>query len=335
MSTRSEFQASYRNESSTSGYERLAKGLGWFSIALGATQVLAPRAITNVAGIEDDPKNRTLLRSPLYGLREIAAGTGILTQPKPAAWLWARVAGDVIDLGSLGLAMTSRDNDRGRLTAALAGVLGVTALDVLCAVKLSEGRRVLGRRNRRQGRSLEAIKSIWVNKPPEEAYRFWRNFENLPRFMHHLESVQSTGDGRTRWRVVGPLGRTFEWEAKITDDRPNRLIAWRSVDGSEIKNSGHALFEPAPGGRGTIVHVEMSYEPPGGILGASVAKLFGKEGNQMLEDDLRAFKQVLETGEMIQSDASIHPLMHPGQPPRETPQTRQTRATVEPMYARR
>ena len=223
-----------------------------------------------------------------------------------------------MDISSLVAALGSRDNRRGRVTGALLAVMGVTALDYLCAMRLSQtGREGTSRSAGRRNRSAHAIKSVWVNKRVEDAYNFWRNFESLPRFMRHLESVERTSDVNSRWRAKGPLGQTFEWEAHIEQDQPNRLIAWRTVEGSEINNSGSVRFEPAPGGRGAIIHVNIAYDPPGGALGSGLAKLLGKDGSQMLHDDLRAFKQVIETGEVIQSDASIHAGMHPGQPPRE------------------
>jgi uncharacterized membrane protein len=227
------------------------------------------------------------------------------------------VGGDLLDISSLALALTSRDNNRARVIGALLAVLGVTALDCFCAQQLqsaSNGNRAWASNG---ARSSEVTRSVWINKSPEQAYSFWHNVENLPRFMHHLESVQNIGDRRSRWRAKGPRGTTFEWEALTEEDEPNRRIAWKSVEGSQIDNSGTVLFEPGPHGRGTIVRVKLAYNPPRGGVGANLAKLFGKEAGQMLADDLRAFKQIIETGEIIQSDASIHSHMHPAQPPRE------------------
>jgi uncharacterized membrane protein len=151
--------------------------------------------------------------------------------------------------------------------------------------------------------------------PPEEVYAFWRNLENLPRFMQHLESVRMTDERRSTWRARAPAGTTVEWEAETVEDRPNELIAWRSLPGSSVPNSGQVRFVPAAGNRGTEVHVELQYDPPGGKLGAVVAKLFGREPGQQVASDLRRFKQVLETGEVVHSDASIHGRPHPAHPP--------------------
>jgi uncharacterized membrane protein len=133
--------------------------------------------------------------------------------------------------------------------------------------------------------------------------------------MNHLQSVQVTGERTSHWRTRAPAGTTVEWDAIVTDDRPNQLIAWRSTEHADVDNAGAVHFAPAPGGRGTEVRVEMRYNPPGGAIGAIVAKLFGEAPEQQVYDDLRALKQILETGEVVQSDASIHRFLHPAQPP--------------------
>jgi uncharacterized membrane protein len=147
-------------------------------------------------------------------------------------------------------------------------------------------------------------KSIIINRSPEELYQYWRDLENLPRFMQHLESVRVTGDGRSHWVAKAPAGTSVEWDAEITEDRPNERIAWRSLEGADVDNSGSVEFRPAPGNRGTIVRVEIEYNPPGGAIGALVAKLFGEEPGQQAQEDLRCFKQVMETGEVVLSDGT-------------------------------
>jgi uncharacterized membrane protein len=145
---------------------------------------------------------------------------------------------------------------------------------------------------------VEVAKAITIAKPPEELYRFWRHFENLPCFMSHLKSVSSTGDGRSHWVATAPLGRAVEWDAELTEERDNELIAWRSLEGARIPNHGRVRFQRAPGGRGTEVHVTLAYQPPMGRLGSSVAKLFGEEPGQQLETDLRRLKSFMEAGEI-------------------------------------
>jgi len=306
-----------QQKSSGMDYQRIAKGLGWFSVGLGLAEIAAPGSITKLIGVRENGKERTMLRSPLFGMREVAAGIGILTQPQPHGWMWSRVAGDIVDIGSLASALRSSDNDRKRVAGALVAVLGVTALDYLCAENLRQSSRGMGRTQMgvgQENRSGQTSKSVWVNKSPEEVYSFWHNFENLPRFMEHLESVRTMDDRRSHWKAKGPLGRTFEWDAQIEQDQPNRLITWRSVEGSGLSNSGAVRFEPGPGGRGTMIRVHLSYDPP---MGTNIASMFGAGVGQMLTSDLRVFKQVMETGEVIQSDASIHTGMHPAQPPRQ------------------
>src|SRR5215217_4681488 len=285
--------------------KRLAKGLGWFSIGLGLAELLAPRAIANISGVSN--KHTGLIR--LYGLREISSGITIFAQKKPTEGVWSRVVGDAIDLASLGVAGSKPDAKLGRVAFATANVLAVTALDVICAMQLSSG----------SNQGIHARGSCIVNLPPEEVYNFWRNFENLPRFMRHVESVVDMGDGHSQWKVKGPAGMEVEWHATIIADVPGEVITWRSLEGSDVDHAGAVRFERATGGRGTIVKVNIEYNPVGGVLGAAVAKLFGEEPEQQLDDDLRRFKQVLEVGEVVVSDATLlgtgYMQQRPGQPP--------------------
>jgi uncharacterized membrane protein len=145
------------------------------------------------------------------------------------------------------------------------------------------------------GRGLRVEASVTVNRPAAELYRFWRDFANLPRFMRHLVLVRPDGE-RSHWVAKGPAGMTAAWEAEIVNERPNELIAWRSLEGSTVNNAGSVHFTPAPDGRGTVVRVELKYDPPAGRLGAAVAWLFGEEPGQQVRDDLRRFKQLMEAG---------------------------------------
>lgn len=291
--------------------ERLANGLGWFSIGLGAAELLAPGGVARLIGVDDGPGTRKLLRA--YGIREMAAGFGILAQQRPTGWVWARVAGDLLDLGTLGTAFTSEEHDRARLTAATAAVAGVTVLDVLCGTLLTRDETVESLTG-----PVKVSKATIINRPAAELYGYWHDFANLPNFMEHLESVQVNGR-RSHWKSQGPMGMAFEWDADTTIDQPDSHIQWRSVEGSEIRNSGSVRFERATGGRGTVVRVELEYDPPGGKAGAAFAKLFGSEPGQQLEHDLRVFKMIMETGEVVKSDASIHRGMHAAQPPETVP----------------
>jgi uncharacterized membrane protein len=283
--------------------EKIANFLGWFSIGLGLAEVIAPEAFGKLIGAKG--KHTAFIRYAC-GLREITAGIGILTQRKPAAWTWARVAGDAMDLAALDAAMMAKGTDKARLTAAMAAVVGVAALDVYTAQLLSSPR---GR-----GGAIVAVNTCTINRSPEEVYRFWRNFENLPRFMSHLESVQVSDEKRSHWVARAPMGTTVEWDAEIIEDRPNYAISWRSLEGADVDNRGTVRFDRAPGDRGTEVRVEVEYNPPAGAIGAAVARLFGEAPEEQIKGDLRRLKQVLEIGEVVHSDSSIHAGMHPAQP---------------------
>ena len=151
---------------------------------------------------------------------------------------------------------------------------------------------------RRVGEPLHAEKSVTINRPVEDLYRFWRDFAHLPRFMKHLDSVRVSSDKRSHWVAHGPANTRVEWDAEITEDRPNQLIAWRSLAGAEVQNSGTVRFEAATGGRGTVVRVALDYNPPAGALGSAVAKLFGEAPQQQIEGDLRRFKSLMEASEI-------------------------------------
>jgi len=147
-------------------------------------------------------------------------------------------------------------------------------------------------------RGIKVEQSVTINRSPEEVYRFWRQFENLPRFMDHLESVTAGDNGRSHWVAKGPAGKTVEWDAEIINEQENALIAWRSLPGADVDNAGSVRFAAAPGGgNGTEVRVVLEYDPPGGVLGAAVAKLWGEEPNRQVTEDLRRLKQVLEAGD--------------------------------------
>ena len=141
-------------------------------------------------------------------------------------------------------------------------------------------------------------KSITIARSRQEVYSFWRNLENLPRFMEHLESVQEIDNKHSHWVVKAPGGRTVEWKAEIINEVENELIGWRTLPGAEIDSAGSVHFKDAPSGRGTEVQVHLQYNVPGGALTAALAKLTGEEPSQQVHDDLRRLKQLLEAGEI-------------------------------------
>jgi uncharacterized membrane protein len=152
------------------------------------------------------------------------------------------------------------------------------------------------------GAPIQVAHVVTINRPAEDLYHYWRNFENLPGFMQHLESVRCVDDTQSRWVARAPLGGSVEWEAAITDDQPSAFIAWRTLPDSDVQHAGSVRFRPAPAGRGTEVRVALNYTPPGGALGAAFAKLFGEEPRQQIADDLRRFKQMMEAGEVATVD---------------------------------
>ncbi|MDT7810044.1 MAG: hypothetical protein QOJ70_3857 [Acidobacteriota bacterium] len=144
-------------------------------------------------------------------------------------------------------------------------------------------------------RGTKVEKSVTINRPAADLYSFWRNFENLPQFMHHLELVKAAGGNRTHWVAKGPAGTSVEWDAEVYNEKQNELIAWRTLEGSQVASAGSVRFEESPGGGATTVRVSLKYDPPGGKLGSLVARLFGENPEQQIDEDLGRFKQLMET----------------------------------------
>lgn len=200
----------------------------------------------------------------------------------------------------------SRRRGSGWMLAALGGALlqrGYTgychvynALGMNSAGHRSDTRRALGGRA-----GVHVDESVTINRPIEELYRFWRNLENLPRFMRHLESVERVTDTLSRWRAKGPAGTTVEWNAEIINEVPNQVIGWKSIEDSDVVSAGSVKFDEAGAGRGTRVRVHLQYSPPGGKAGAALAKLFGRDAATEIREDLRRFKQLIETGEIARN----------------------------------
>src|SRR5262245_21130429 len=153
-----------------------------------------------------------------------------------------------------------------------------------------------------RGRGLRVDRALTVARPPMELYRVWRDLSRLPEFMSHLESVVPLSETRSRWTARGPAGLTIEWEAEIVTDQPGHLIAWRSVRG-DVDNAGSVRFTEAPGQRGTEIAVDLRYAPPAGQVGATLATVFGQSADRQVREDLRRFKQMMETGEI--ADAGL------------------------------
>jgi uncharacterized membrane protein len=271
--------------------DRLSTLLGWASLGLGLPLTLRPAESSRVLGTGTGP--RQTAAAVVVGARELAAAAGLLIRPRPA-WLWARVAGDGMDLALLGIALKNHDRQgRRRTVAATASVLAITAIDVYVATNRAS-----------RGSSMELTATTTIGKSTQEVYDFWRQFDRLPTFMAHLDEVWTTGEGRSHWRASAPFGRSVEWDAETTEDVPGERISWRSTEGADVPNEGTVEFRTAPGDRGTELHVRVTYDIPGGKLGKAVARYFGEEPHQQLDDDLRRLKQVLETGEVVRSDGA-------------------------------
>jgi hypothetical protein len=223
--------------------DSLAQFLGWFSIGLGTAQLLAPKMVCRLVGASGQGASRTVMR--LMGLRELTQGVGILTRPRPTAWLWSRVAGDWVDLSLL--ALTAVKNRRARTAFAIANVLAVTMPDIL------ESRHLSGKQGEPQ-RGMLMRKAVTINRPREEVEQAWAGATQL------RETVLSA--------------------------------------------NAQVSFADAPGRRGTELAVEFVDAPPAGDLGAAVLKLSGRDLATELSGDLRRFKQLVETGEIVRSDST-------------------------------
>ena len=191
----------------------------------------------------------------------------------------------------------------GFLISGLGAVLVWRGATGHCPAYAAMGFSTAGQDNGRQvsvpyGRGTQVEKTVTINASAESLYTFWRNFENLPRFMENLESVEVIDSKRSRWVADGPAGIDAEWEAEIINEIPNELIGWRSVEGSRVDNAGSVHFTPAAGGRGTEVKVVLRYDPPGGRLGALVSRMLGEDPDWQVQEDLRRLKMLIETGEI-------------------------------------
>ena len=200
--------------------------------------------------------------------------------------------------GALALYGLSRGSFAGITLALVGGALIYRGVSGHCnmyeAMGVNTARDKGSRASVAGDRGIKVEKSITIERSPEELFNFWRNFENLPRFMDHLESVRTTSETRSHWVAKAPAGTTVEWDAEIINEKPNELIAWRSLEGGDVDNAGSVRFERAASG--TTVRVTLEYDPPAGVVGAAIAKLFGEAPDQQIQEDLRRFKQVMETG---------------------------------------
>ena len=222
--------------------------------------------------------------------------TKILTNTNVNLTNTERFVSGIAGGGLLAYGLKRRDAT-GAALAVVGGLLGVRGATGHCQIKDAID-QTSGSTTNLQGwlsGKVEVKKALTINKSQSELFAFWRNFENLPKFMNHLESVIVIDDTRSHWKAKAPLGYTVEWQAEITDEILNEKIEWRSLEGSEIPNRGKVEFRPTTN-RGTEVVVHITYEAPAGKIGALAAKIFGEEPNQQVSEDLRRFKRLMETG---------------------------------------
>jgi uncharacterized membrane protein len=197
--------------------------------------------------------------------------------------------GALVGGGALAIIGLTRRSPLGFVLAAAGGALAYLAI-----------------KNEAETAKYSARASVLLNCTQEEAYNFWRNFEDLPVFMRHLDSVTKIDDRQYRWIALGPMGRRVQWDAEIISDEPNHRIAWRSLPGSDLEIHGLVRFRTATGNRGTLVEADMRYSPPAGVLGRAVSKLMGKDPKFLMQQDLRRFKALVETGELPTTEGQSH-----------------------------
>lgn len=144
-------------------------------------------------------------------------------------------------------------------------------------------------------------RAVTIDRTPEDLYAYWREFSNLAVLMENIERIETVDPQRSHWVVKGPAGKDIEWDSLVTEDVPNRRIAWQAAEGADVQNSGWVEFRPAPGDRGTEVHALIRYDAPGGPFGRMIAKVLQREPNTQMRRELRRFKQLMETGEITTS----------------------------------
>jgi uncharacterized membrane protein len=208
----------------------------------------------------------------------IAAGAGLVaygsTRPKRRGWLYAGLGGLLLRRG-----LTQHCD----MYDALGWNTAASADDTRVALGGSRG--------------VNVLESVTIKRSIEELYRFWRNLENLPQFMRHLASVDKVTDTISHWRAKGPAGMIVEWDAEVYNEVPYKLIAWRSLEGSDVVSAGSVNFDRSAGGLATRVTVHLQYSPPLGKVGAAVARLFGADAETEIRADLERFRTMVESGQ--------------------------------------
>jgi uncharacterized membrane protein len=259
-------------------------GPGWISLAVGAAEVVVPYILARAVGGRVPRRLRGLV--PALGARGMSAGIGLLAKAGHGHWLKRRLLGERLDVGFVGRALRRPGARRVRTVGAFVATWGLAIYDAR--------RRFRARREALALAAAPVQRSIIIARPPAEVFAFWRDFANLPGIIPHLDAVDVLDDDRSRWRARGADGDLIEWEAAIVEERDGALVGWRSVDRASIGTAGSLRLEPALGGQGTEVHLELQYDPPDGQLGRIVASFWGEEREEEVEEALRRLKARLE-----------------------------------------
>jgi len=204
--------------------------------------------------------------------------------------------------GTIAAGLRRRD-PLGVLLVALGSYLGYRGLTGHCYVSEALGVNTAKREPGKQvsvphQQGIRVDKSITINRSADDLYAFWRNLTNLPRVMYHLESVTMLDGNRSHWVTKAPAGLKVEWDAEIINDVPGERIGWRSLEGASVPNAGAVIFRRAPQEQGTELQISLKYDPPGGAIGAAVARLFGEDPALQIQEDLFRFRQLIEAGEI-------------------------------------
>lgn len=247
------------------------------------SRVRGVKGVEDQLTLHDEPGDIPALQGATPGVREMALPEWQQENWSPSMRLLSGVGGGLLTL----YGMTRRGLVGTVMSAAGLGLAarGVLNLDLKTMLGMGGTTR----------NAMRINKAINIHAPVEQIYEFWSNFENLPRIMANIKQVKDLGNGRSHWVAAGPAGSQVEWDAIVTQQEPNRLIAWESVEGSEVKTSGMVQFQENPDGS-TRVTVHLNYTPPAGVVGHAVAAIFGKDAKQAMDEDLARLKSLFETG---------------------------------------
>lgn len=274
--------------------ETLVPILGWFSLGLGLAEIAAPKKVAKLAGLSN---GRGVVKA--FGVREVISGFAVLAAPVAKYGLWARVAGDLLDLAVVGKGLAESESlkRRRRLKTAAAAILGITALDLYSSYKETAGDGYSRTRGAALPEPVIARESVTIKKPAEDLYLRWRNFSKLPRFFSFLEMVEEISEKQSRWKLKSFAGLNIEWVAELLDDKPGTVISWRTIEGSDISHAGSVSFKATGRGGETILTAELQFTA-GGRPSSRINKAINWLGEHKLKHDLRRFKQLMETGEI-------------------------------------